>query len=54
MAIAYGFVAREYVNLGEAPYRNVAKTMVTQARLCKAWSLQRPRSTAQALVQVEG
>jgi len=44
MAIAYGFVAREYVNLGEAPYRNVAKTMVTQARLAEPvviWQQQR-------------
>lgn len=35
MLIAYGFIAREYVNLGEAPYRNVVKTVVTQARLAE-------------------
>jgi len=35
MAIAYGFISREYVNLGEAPYKNVVKTVVTQARLAE-------------------
>ncbi|MDP3059131.1 MAG: C40 family peptidase [bacterium] len=31
----YGFINREYVNLGEAPYKNVVKTVVTQARLAE-------------------
>jgi len=33
VASGYGFIAREYVNLGEAPYRNIGKAVVTQARL---------------------
>lgn len=35
MAITHGFIAREYVNLGEAPYKNVGKAVVTQARLAE-------------------
>ena len=44
MVKAYGFIAREYVNLGEAPYSNVVKTVVTQARLAEpvtVWQQQR-------------
>jgi hypothetical protein len=33
MLLKHGFVVREYVSLGEGPYKNVVKTVVTQARL---------------------
>ena len=33
--MTYGFIAREYVNLGEAPHKNVVKTVVSQARLAE-------------------
>jgi len=33
MPRTHAFVVREYANLGEAPYRNVVKSVVTQARL---------------------
>jgi hypothetical protein len=33
MQRTHGFVVREYVSLGEGPYKNVVKTVVTQARL---------------------
>lgn len=32
---AYGFIAREYVNLGEGPHKNVVRTVVSQARLAE-------------------
>lgn len=35
MVIAYGFISKEYVNLGEGPHKNVVKTVVTQARLAE-------------------
>ena len=33
--MTYGFIAREYVSLGEAPHKNVVKTVVSQARLAE-------------------
>jgi len=33
--VAYGLIAREYVNLGEGPYKNVIRAAVSQARLAE-------------------
>lgn len=44
MVVAHGFIAREYVNLGEAPYRNVVKTVVTQARLAEPVTVRQQQS----------
>ena len=33
--MTYGFIAREYVSLGEAPHKNVVRKAVSQARLAE-------------------